>query len=104
MWGAHSDERAGLSFTIAAGLRQCSHFRVRVPWDSRSFYCLRFETSFLVASYDSQGYGEGIRPRHHMGFTDTVKVKVTLRPTSGGGEHPLQELSGPQRSVDDEEK
>jgi hypothetical protein len=27
------------------------------------FYCLRFETSLFVASYDSQGYGGGIRPR-----------------------------------------
>jgi hypothetical protein len=29
------------------------------------FYCLRFETSLIVASYDSQGYGGGIRPRLH---------------------------------------
>jgi hypothetical protein len=34
MWGAFSDERTGLSFTIAAGPRQRGHFRVRVPWDS----------------------------------------------------------------------
>jgi hypothetical protein len=27
------------------------------------FYCLRFETSHFVASYDSQGYGGGIRSR-----------------------------------------
>jgi hypothetical protein len=33
------------------------------------FYCLRFETSLFVASYDSQGYGGGIRPRLHMGFS-----------------------------------
>jgi hypothetical protein len=26
------------------------------------FYCLRFETSLFVASYDSQGHGGGIRP------------------------------------------
>jgi hypothetical protein len=31
MWGALSDERTGLSCTIAAGPRQRSHFRVRVP-------------------------------------------------------------------------
>jgi hypothetical protein len=37
-WGALSDERTGLSFTIAAGLRQRSHFRVRVPWDSRPYF------------------------------------------------------------------
>jgi hypothetical protein len=29
------------------------------------FYCLRFEASFSVAPYDSQGYGGGIRPRLH---------------------------------------
>jgi hypothetical protein len=31
------------------------------------FYSLRFETSLFVASYDSQGYGGGIRPRLHTG-------------------------------------
>jgi hypothetical protein len=31
------------------------------------FYCLRFETSLFLASYDSQGYDGGIRPRHHTG-------------------------------------
>jgi hypothetical protein len=38
MWGALSDERTGLSVTIAAGPRQCSHSRVRVPWDSRPYF------------------------------------------------------------------
>jgi hypothetical protein len=33
MWGVLSDERAVLSFTAAAGPRQRSHSRVRVPWD-----------------------------------------------------------------------
>jgi hypothetical protein len=33
------------------------------------FYCLRFETSLFVASYDLQGHGGGIRPRLHMGLT-----------------------------------
>jgi hypothetical protein len=31
MWGALSDERTGLSFTIASDPRQRSHFRVPVP-------------------------------------------------------------------------
>jgi hypothetical protein len=31
------------------------------------FYCLRFETSLFVTSYDSQGHGGGIRPRLHTG-------------------------------------
>jgi hypothetical protein len=35
MWGALSDERSSLSFAIAAGPRQRSHSRVRVPWNSR---------------------------------------------------------------------
>jgi hypothetical protein len=32
------------------------------------FYCLRFETSLFIASYDSQGDGGGTRPRLHTGF------------------------------------
>jgi hypothetical protein len=31
IWGILSDEKTGLSFTVAVGLRQRSHFRVRVP-------------------------------------------------------------------------
>jgi hypothetical protein len=31
IWGALSNERAGLLFAIATGPRQRSHFRVRVP-------------------------------------------------------------------------
>jgi hypothetical protein len=38
MWGALSDERTGLSFTIAADPRQRSHSRVRVPWDSLPYF------------------------------------------------------------------
>jgi hypothetical protein len=38
IWGALSDERTGLSFTIAAGPRQRSHFRVRVPYDSWPYF------------------------------------------------------------------
>jgi hypothetical protein len=34
MWDALSDERTGLSFTIAPGPCQCRHFRVRLPWYS----------------------------------------------------------------------
>jgi hypothetical protein len=36
--GRLSDERTGLSFTIAAGPRQRSHSRVRVLWDSRPYF------------------------------------------------------------------
>jgi hypothetical protein len=38
MWGALSDERTGLSFTIVAGPRQRSHFRARDPWDSWPYF------------------------------------------------------------------
>jgi hypothetical protein len=38
MWGALSDEKSGLSFTIAAGPHQRSHSRVRVPWGSRPYF------------------------------------------------------------------
>jgi hypothetical protein len=42
------------------------------------FYCLRFETSLFVASYDSQGHGGGIRPRLHTGIRSTVLVSSTV--------------------------
>jgi hypothetical protein len=38
MWGALSDERTGLPFTIAAGPRQRSHSWVRVPLDSWPYF------------------------------------------------------------------
>jgi hypothetical protein len=37
-WGALSDERTGLSFTIVAGPRQRIRSRVRVPWDSSPYF------------------------------------------------------------------
>jgi hypothetical protein len=38
LWGALSDERTGLSFIYAAGPRQHSLSRARVPWDSRQYF------------------------------------------------------------------
>jgi hypothetical protein len=38
MWGALSDERTGLSFTIVAGPRQRSHSQVQVLRDSLSYF------------------------------------------------------------------
>jgi hypothetical protein len=35
------------------------------------FYCLTFETSLFVASYDSQGHGGGIRSRLHTGSPES---------------------------------
>jgi hypothetical protein len=62
MWGAVSDERAG------SVVYNCSwpSSAQSVPDPSSVgpvtiFYCLRFETPLFVASYDSLGYGGGIR-------------------------------------------
>jgi hypothetical protein len=62
LWGALSDERTGLSFVYAAGPRQHSLSRVRVPCNSWPYFTVsRFETSLFVCP----------KP----------KVKVMLRPT-----------------------
>jgi hypothetical protein len=38
MWGALSDKRTGLLFTIAADPDQCSHSQVWVPWDLQPYF------------------------------------------------------------------
>jgi hypothetical protein len=38
MWGAISDERTGLAFTIAAGPRKRSHSRLSDPLDSGPYF------------------------------------------------------------------
>jgi hypothetical protein len=40
IWGALSDERTDLSFVIATGPRQGSHFLIRVPWNSLPYFTL----------------------------------------------------------------
>jgi hypothetical protein len=57
-----SDERTCLSFIIAGGPQQRSHSQVLVSGTRAIFYVVRFETTLFV-SYNSQGYGGGIRPR-----------------------------------------
>jgi hypothetical protein len=73
MWGALSDERAGLSFTIAADPRQRSHSRVRVPWGSRQYFSqirdFPFRRLLRLA-----GYGGGIRPRLHTEGTNNSRL------------------------------
>jgi hypothetical protein len=98
-----SDERTGLSFTIAAGPHQRSHSRVRVRGTHDHILLSRIRDSpklddqvlrnrvaqlypgsepLFVVSYDSQGYGGCIRIRLHTGFK--VKAKDTLRPAIYG--------------------
>jgi hypothetical protein len=101
MWGALSDERTGLSFTIAVGPRQRSHWRVRVPRDSWPYFTVSDSrlplpggpgpriympqekgdpvippgTGFhFRPSYDSQGYGGGIRTRLYAGYWPTFHI------------------------------
>jgi hypothetical protein len=45
------------------------------------FYCLGFETSVFVASYDSQNYGGGIRPRLHNSQISHVSPCYNLEAT-----------------------
>jgi hypothetical protein len=98
IWGAFSDERTCLSFTIADGPSQGSHSRVRVPRDSfetppnlegeapifissRNMVARLYPQalgSFFVASYDSQGYGGGIRSRLRAGATTTERARLPL--------------------------
>jgi hypothetical protein len=47
------------------------------------FYCLRFETSLFVASYDSQGHGVGIRPRLHTGLPSCSDLVSLIYSTFG---------------------
>jgi hypothetical protein len=78
LWGALSDERTGLSFVLvyAAGPRQRSLSLGPSPVGLVTiFYCLIFETSLFVASYDSQGHGGGIRLHLHTGEFSELSSK-----------------------------
>jgi hypothetical protein len=68
MWGALSLSltRVRVCRLHCSWTRQRSHFRVPSPVGLMAIiYCFRFEISLFVASYDSQGYGGGIRARLH---------------------------------------
>jgi hypothetical protein len=72
-----ADERTGLSFKIAAGPRHRNPVGL-----ATIFYCLRFETSLFVASYDSQGYGGGILSHLHTGYwLLRLRLSLMIRPT-----------------------
>jgi hypothetical protein len=68
MWGALSDERTGLSFTIATDPDQRSHSRVRVPWISRQYFtALDLRLLFLSPSTTSRARVEvsDLAPTQH---------------------------------------
>jgi hypothetical protein len=64
LWGALSDED-GSVFCMLLGLPNAVLLWSESLGTRDHIYCLRFETSHFVASYDSQGHGGGIRPRLH---------------------------------------
>jgi hypothetical protein len=68
LWGALSDERSVLSRYAAGPCQRRSYLGLSPLVLTTIFYCLRFETSHFVASYDTQGHGGGIRPRLHTGL------------------------------------
>jgi hypothetical protein len=78
MWGALSDKRTGLSFTIAAGARQRSLSLVRFPWDSRQILLSQirdFPFRRLLRLAGSR-WRYSIPPSHGR-----LKVRVMLGPT-----------------------
>jgi hypothetical protein len=56
------------------------------------FYCIRFEATVSVASYDSQGYILATRPCLHMGFSSNCPVVLLITPSHGPSrKHRLQQ-------------
>jgi hypothetical protein len=83
IWGALSDERTDLPFAIATGLASPVGL-VAI------FYCVRFETSLFVASYDSQGLRHfnsshdsagGFQETKALGFRVSMVAKLKLNGT-----------------------
>jgi hypothetical protein len=77
MWGALSDERTSLSFKIAAGPRQRSHSRARVPCDSRPYFT--FSDSRLHCSSPPTTRRTTVEVFEPSSVR--VRVRVTLRLT-----------------------
>jgi hypothetical protein len=81
VWGALSDERTALSFTIAAAPREPSHSRVRVPWDSQPHFTVSdSRLPFLSPPTTRKDTVELFDPASTRDDL-ILKVKVTLRLT-----------------------
>jgi hypothetical protein len=86
MCGALSDERMDLSFIIAAGPRQHSHFWVRGPWDSWPYYTvsdLRLPFSLPrttpIPFYHSRQPGYETPPWRILCFVSAATVCLSTR-------------------------
>jgi hypothetical protein len=96
MWSALSDERAGLSLTIAVGSRQRCHSRVRVPWDLRPYFTfLDSRLPFLSPPTTRRATVKVFDPaptRDTVSSTSLTNESLTLFVTSGGpnSDHRLQ--------------
>jgi hypothetical protein len=64
--------------------------------ESLGTYCLRFETSLFVASYDSQGHGGGIRSRLHTGIQLLLALASLYRL---GSDHSTENISVAQQWI-----
>jgi hypothetical protein len=65
LWGALSNERTGLSFTIAASLASAVILGSESRGTRDHILLSHIQDFLFVASYDSQSYGGSIRPRLH---------------------------------------
>jgi hypothetical protein len=75
----------GLSFVYAAGLASAVFLWSSLLGLATIFYCLQFETSLFVASYDSQGHDESIRPRLDLSCLEdlgTDRIEITASKSS----------------------
>jgi hypothetical protein len=69
LYNIFSDDRMGLSFTIAAGPRQRIHSQIRVPWDSKPYFTVSESRLPFCRLLRRAGYGGGIRPGLHTRFS-----------------------------------
>jgi hypothetical protein len=83
MWGALSDERPGLVYNCCWPSPAQSFSGPSPVGLAITFYCLRFETSLFVASYDSQGYDGDIRPHLHTGLSVSQSQSQIYDTTDG---------------------
>jgi hypothetical protein len=91
IWGALSDERTGLPFTISVGPRQRSHSRIPVPWDSRPYFTVsdsrlpftspRTTRRVTVEVFYPASTRNMVRTNRLLSFYTTHTTEKTMPPT-----------------------